>query len=535
MNESLSVLSESSVAPMSVEKIEQISSELVGSFSNDMWLPWVEKVNNVAAFEKVGQILRSRVAKHRALLASHPDNKMLQENDAFLAATQGFFLGWNEFSQSGEEEKDLQTLKADIVNVIGTVIGPSNTRRLAARNVHVFLMLWSCCPVVTHVLDLLKKYSSAQFPNRMRYWVFKLLSHATLPLLGGFSVTLIKSDVILSFLEMPNLASYGFDKMLLSQMAVAAVLGGRSVDQKVRALQLLEVFGPADVHRNLCLQQGLCLVSIAVQDFKKKGQDTNRESLYEFLQNRPGFEQNLWDTLIFGGGQETLDVAIAIANDGGVLADSLFRFLETRPHLGVLALHSLQCKRYNSAAAALTRQAEQEHNVLARKRTLASLGFLASKLGGDEHVADVEMRVCRAADAVHAEDSKVALTRKSVLQFCLEKLRSGEQLPFHVFAASGLELCGTENAAEVLEIIRLAYLKDDWNKIGYGSDMIQTAEWVASTTLGKLFAGVPPTEAQLKVALKNDAPEELIDLVFKALSHNQFINNSSVYNVTQYN
>jgi hypothetical protein len=157
---STSVLIENA-PPLTMERIEQISNELCGVFANDLWLVWAEKVNNVA-FEKVGQILRSRVVKHRALFVANSESRLLADNNAAIAATHGFFLGWNELLQSGEEEDQVQKIKGEIVGVIGASIGPSNTRRLAARNIHLFSMLWSCCPVITHVLDLLKKFSSPQ-------------------------------------------------------------------------------------------------------------------------------------------------------------------------------------------------------------------------------------------------------------------------------------------------------------------------------------------------------------------------------------
>ncbi len=501
---------------MSVERAEQVSNELCGVFANDLWLPWAEKVNNVA-FEKVGQILRSRVAKHRALFASYADNKTMAENNAALAATQGFFLGWNELLQAGEEEKDVQILKSDIVSVIGVSIGPSNTRRLAARNVHLFSMLWACCPVITHVLDLLKKFGSAQYPNRVRYWALRLLGSATLPLLSLPSPgALIKSDAILTFLEMPNLSSYGLDRSFLSQLAVAAVIGGTSKEQKVKALRLLEVFGPVNVYRSLCLEQGLCLVSIAVQDWKTSG-GSNRESLCDFLANRPGFEEELWDWLVFGG-QETLDVAVAIANDNGALADSLFRFLDKRPHLGVLALHSLQCKRFQLASAALVAQAEKEDAVLDRKKTLASLAFLAAKVGGpavDAVEVETQLKVCRAAALVSAgRNGGVPLTREGVLQFCLSKLRGesdpGEVAP-HMFAAAGLEL---SSSGEAEEILRLLFHKNDWKDLVYADDPART---VGSSEIGKLFGVEAPNEALFRRALKSE-PEEIVVMVYQNLA-----------------
>jgi hypothetical protein len=158
---SLSVTAIENSVPLSLEKIEQLSNELCGVFANDLWLVWAEKVNNVA-FEKIGQILRSRVVKHRALFVANPESKLLADNNAAIAATHGFFLGWIDLLQAGEEEDHVQKIKSEIVSVIGASIGPSNSRRLAARNVNLFSMLWSCCPVITHVLDLLKKFASPQ-------------------------------------------------------------------------------------------------------------------------------------------------------------------------------------------------------------------------------------------------------------------------------------------------------------------------------------------------------------------------------------
>jgi hypothetical protein len=320
--------------------------------------------------------------------------------------------------------------------------------------------------------------------------------------------------------------SYGFDRTLLSQLAVAAVVGGRSSDQKIKALSFLELFGPADVHRKLCLDQGLCLVEIAVQDWKAS-RGTNRDSLYDFLHHRAGFETQLWDALVFGG-QYTLDLAVDIANDRGVLAESLFRYLAQRPHLGVSALHNLQCHRFEDAALAFALMAEQEDVVLVRKKSLASLGFLAAKIrsSSDEAkaglIAEMELKVCRAAAAVQARG--VPLTRSAILQFCVTKLSSDapSEIPAHVFAAAGLELCG-DNDPEMLQIVRLVYRKDDWKeKLGYASteNVEEVAEWIRATVLGKLFSSAPPSATLLKAALSEESPE-LLSLVLSALGRKQ--------------
>ena len=329
----------------------------------------------------------------------------------------------------------------------------------------------------------------------------------------------------MAFFEMPSLAAYGFDRGLLSQLAVAAVVGGHSAEQKIKALSFLELFGPADVHRKLCLEQGLCLVEIGVQDWKAS-QGQSRESLYDFVSNRPQFENQLWEALVFGG-QYTLDVAVEIANDQGLLADSLFRFLSVRPHLGVLALHSMQCRRFSESAAAYGAEAELEDVVLDRKRSLASLGFLASKI--ETGVADndapgaraeMELRVCRAAAAVDARG--VALTRSSVLQFCLKKLELSN-VDAHVYAAAGLELC-LESDPEMLQIIRLAYHKDPWKeKLGYASaeTLRDQTEWIATTALGKLFLSTTPSMMLFRAALPEE-PQELLSLVVSCLGPNRF-------------
>lgn len=317
---------------------------------------------------------------------------------------------------------------------------------------------------------------------------------------------------------------YGFDRGLLSQLAVAAVVGGHSSEQKIKALSFLELFGPADVHRKLCLEQGLCLVEIAVQDWKaSSGQ--SRDSLYDFVRTRPQFETQLWDALVFGG-QYTLDLAVEIANDGSVLAESLFRYLAGRPHLGVLALHSLQCRRFSEAAAALASQAEQEDIVLDRKKSLASLGFLASKIqqGVAESDAaaarsDMELRVCRAAAAVEARG--VSLTRGAVLEFCLSKLETADQNA-HVYAAAGLELCA-EQDPEMMQIIRLAYRKDAWKeKVGYASTetLNEVREWAASTVLGKLFFAAAPSLLLFRAALPEE-PQEVLALVVSCLGRKE--------------
>ena len=486
----------SELSKVPIEKVQQLSNELVGAYAGDLWLAWAEKVNNVS-FDKISQVLRSRVVKHRALLAANPENRLLQENNAALVATYGLFSGgWNEMVHS--EEGEDAVIKNAICSVISASIGPSNARRLAARNLHVFSMLWSCCPVITHVLDLLKQFASTQHPYRTRYWAFRLLSGGTIPLSlleGRSGASLIKPSVLLAFLDMPNLNSYGFESATLAQLSIATVMGaGGTKVQKVKALQLLELYGPPDVYRANCLEQGLRLVQIAVQDHKAG----SREALYDFLQNRAGFEEELWETLVFGG-EETLDVALSVADDkGGPLSVSLFAFLDTRPHAGVLALHSVQSVRFDKAAQSLSAQAAKEDTLLRRKKTLASLAFLSAKCVAEpttqdalEREALIQVRTCRSAAmcGISGLIESERLTAESVFNFCLTKLEKGDnsEMSLPVYGACALEVASSDQE-KAAAVVLAAYQQDTWEEIANTAAASQGL--VKMTVLGKIFPSI---------------------------------------------
>lgn len=504
------------VQHLTPEKAQAMSNELAGAFANDQWLMWAEKLNEVA-LEKIGQVLRSRVTQHRALLLANPDNKVVQENNVLLLAMHGFFLAYIDLARADEDVEALNTLKNDLVVVIGSCMGPNNSRRLVARSINLMTLMWSCAPVVTHALALLKRFASNQYPHRTRYWAFRLLASATLPLLNTAPPTsVIHPDVILAFLSLEQLNSYGLPKDTFWQLALACVQSATATkEDKVKALGVLEVYGPADVYRRVCLEQKLCLVSISVSDFKKS-QRTNREVFYEFLQLSPSFEQELWNELLFDA--PALDLAISIANDdNGILSQSLFSYLEKREHLRVLALHSLQCKRYDTSATAFAALSQAEVVDLSKKKNDASLGFLASKCAHlEQHAVDQEMRLCRSIVAVRMSEP---LTKKALIQQCLKGIAADTpDIPAHLHVAAGLEVC-QPGSDEYNQLIHAAYSRDDWashvRNLGEGG-FDEELGWISQTVLGKLFSLALPLEEVFSEALK-DQPPDLVKSVFLGL------------------
>jgi len=249
----------------------------------------------------------------------------------------------------------------------------------------------------------------------------------------------------------------------------------------------------------------LPLVHIVIEAYdEKRGPLEARQLIARYVSLLPGgvFEAALWSHLMESKQHSLL---LRLADDGALLAQSLSRFLQSKPSLEkhvVHAWHALQCEQYPLASASFFQQASASTAQIKQRKTMGSLAFLSFRCINDDDDDDTmvsesqlldEMRVVRAAELVGLTHH---VTRDNVVAFVLKQGKSNHnETPLYQKIAAGLQ-CGQHNPQHVQKLLNFAFEQDAWlTRVNLSGMGVNNAllEWVSSTVLYKLFHSIPAT------------------------------------------